>query len=307
QVQSMDAPTPDSLAKLINKNFSSPLERVRAIFSWISTHIEYNTNIYRPWASSYSYSPDPLDTAAVWPSGDEMLARKVMRKRSAVCEGYARLFKVLCDYSGIDVQIVQGYARGVGSNKFRTNHTWNAVRIDSTWHLLDVTWASGYLNFGNDYVQKQNDHYFLTPPDQFINDHYPEELRWTLLSDLPIVSEFKRTPFHSKNFFRYGFSTYLPGTGVIEAAIGDTIQFSLQLKDIERAKTTGNDPFMDTATFAQWPLSTFLKPQKEKRNTVMYFYVVQASSGWLHLLYNHDVVMHYRIQVSVKPTSLVSK
>ena len=114
-------------------------------------------------------------------------------------------------------------------------------------------------------------------------------------------------PFHSKNFFRYGFSSYFPGTGVIEAAAGDTIQFSLQLKDIKRAKTTGNDPFMDTATFSLWPSSVFIKPQSEKRNTVVYSYIVQPSSGWLHLLYNDDVVMHYRIQVSAKSTSLAGK
>ncbi|HEX8314389.1 MAG TPA: transglutaminase domain-containing protein [Flavisolibacter sp.] len=307
KVQSMEAPTPDSLAGLIKTNFTTPLEKVRAIYSWIATHIEYNTNIYKPWLASYHYSPDPLDTAAVWPSGDEMVARKVMRKRSAVCDGYARLFKVLCDYAGVEAQIVQGYARSAGTNKFRTNHTWNAVRIDSAWHLIDVTWASGYLNFGNDYVQKQNDYYFFTPPEQFINDHYPEELKWTLLPNPPMVAEFKRMPFQSKNFNRYGFDSFFPNTGIIEAAVGDTIRLKLQLKDVERAKTTGNDPFTDTTTFTFWPASSFLKPEAEKKNLIFYTFIVPPTSGWLHLLYNDDVVMHYRIQVSAKSTSLVSK
>ena len=79
KAQLLDAPTPDSLAKLINLQFATPLERVRAIYSWIASHIDYNTTIYRPWAAKYEYSPDPLDTADVWPSGDEMAARKVMR------------------------------------------------------------------------------------------------------------------------------------------------------------------------------------------------------------------------------------
>lgn len=307
KARSLDAPTPDSLARLINLHFTTPVERVRAIYTWIASHIEYNTSIYRPWAARYSYSPDPLDTAAVWPSGDEMAARKVMRKRMAVCDGYARLFKVLCDYAGVESHVVQGYARGLGSNRFRTNHTWNVVKIDSVWKLVDVTWASGYLNYGNDYVQTQNDYYFFTPPDQFIRDHYPEELRWALLPNPPLFSEFKKTPFHSKNFFRYEIEAYSPGNGVIEAAVGDTIQLSLQLKNSERAKKTGNDPFMDTATFALWPVSSFIKPQAEKKNTVLYTYIVQPTSEWLHLLYNDDVVMHYRIQLSPKPASLVIK
>jgi hypothetical protein len=94
---------------------------------------------------------------------------------------------------------------------------------------------------------------------------------------------------------------------VIEAAVGDTIRLSLQLKNMERAKKTGNDPFFDTATFALWPQSAFIKPQAEQKNTVLYTYIVQPSSGWLHLLYNDDVVMHYRIQLSPKPALLVSK
>src|SRR5215203_5022219 len=229
KMQSAEAPTPDSLARLINKNFTTDLEKVRAIYSWITSHIEYNTAIYKPWNAAYTYSPDPLDTAAVWPSGDEMVARKVMRKRLAVCDGYARLFKVLCEYTGIEVAIVHGYARGIGNPKFRTNHSWNAVKIDSAWRLLDVTWSAGHLNYYDDFVQRQNDYYFLTPPEQFINDHYPEELRWSLLPNPPMPAEFRKAPFHSKHFYKYGVAAYSPNTGLIEAAIGDTLHFSLQL------------------------------------------------------------------------------
>ena len=295
KMESVDAPTPDSLSRLINKNFTSDLEKVRAIYSWITTHVEYNTAVYKPWTASYKYSPDPLDTAAVWPSGDEMVARKVMRKRSAVCDGYARLFKVLCEYAGVEAATVQGYARGIGSSKFRTNHSWNAVKIDSAWHLVDVTWAAGHLNSNDDFVQRQNDYYFLTPPEHFIRDHYPEELSWTLLSNPPMPSEFKKAPFRSKHFYKYGVDTYYPNSGVIEAAIGDTLRFSIQLKDVQKARKTGNDPFMDTATYKLWPLSAFIKPAKEERSEVVYYYIVSSGADWLHLLYNDDIVMRYKL------------
>ena len=297
KMASTAAPTPDSLAHIINSNFTIQLEKVRAIYSWITSHIEYNTAVYKPWAASYKYSPDPLDTATVWPSGDEMVARKVMRKRSAVCDGYARLFKVLCDYTGLEAVIVHGYARGISSPKFRTNHSWNAVKIDSTWHLLDVTWAAGHLNAYDDFVQRQNDHYFLTPPEQFIRDHYPEELRWTLLTNPPMLAEFKKNPFRSKHFYKYGVDNYFPNSGIIEAAVGDTIQLSLQLKDLQKAKRTSNDPFIDTATYSLWPLSSFIKPGGEKNNELFYSFIVQPSLEWLNLLYNDDVVLRYRIKI----------
>ncbi|MDQ6610673.1 MAG: hypothetical protein M3Y85_12720 [Bacteroidota bacterium] len=305
EVQNIDAPTPDSLARLLISNYTTETEKVRAIYSWITGHIAYNTAVYKYRSVAFKYVPDPIDTASTWPSGDEMTARRVMRRKIAVCDGYSRLFKILCDHAGIEAAIIQGYGRvyEMGNKKFRTNHTWNAVKIDSVWKLLDVTWASGYIDYADDFIQKQNDFYFLTPPDQFIRDHYPEELRWTLLSHPPALSDFKKMPFHSKNFIKYGIASYFPSSGIIEALVGDTLNFSLQLNDIKRAKSTGADPFADTTSFTLWPLSSFVKPVTEKAAVVYYTYVVQPSVEWVHLLYNDDVVLQYRLKPKIELTS----
>ncbi len=297
KAESLDAPTPDSLARLINANFFTSSEKVRAIYAWITGHIAYNTAIFKPWVK-YVYSPDPLDTAAVWPSGDEMVARKVMRKRTALCDGYARLFKTLCDYCDIEAVVVLGYGRapGRGDGKFRTNHTWNAVKIDAAWYLLDATWASGYTTYNDDFVALRNDYYYLTPPDEFSNDHYPEDLRWTLLPSPQAMPEFRRMPFRSKNFYRYDISAYAPANGIVEAATGDTLRFFVQLKDAERARQTSSDPFVDTADYALWPKSGFAKPVAEKNNAVSYAYVVEPGVEWVHLLYKNDAVLHYRLR-----------
>ena len=298
KAESLDAPTPDSLARLINKNFTSSPEKVRAIYSWITNHIAYNTAIYKSWVN-LKPSPDPLDTSLVWPSADEMTARKVMRRRTAVCDGYARLFKVVCNYAGIESEVIQGYGRapGRGDGKFRTNHTWNAVKLDSAWHLLDLTWASGYLNGSDDFVAQQNDFYYLAPPEQFIRDHFPEDLQWALLPSPPALAEFNRMPFRSKNFYRYGIGSYLPDNGVIEAAVGDTLHFALQLKDAERTKQTGADPFTDTLAYAAWPQSAFVKPSTERAGAVSYQYIVQPGIEWIHLLFSDDVVLHYHLKM----------
>ncbi|RYZ31046.1 MAG: hypothetical protein EOO10_00520 [Chitinophagaceae bacterium] len=302
KMRNTEAPTPDSLARFIASNYTTQLEKVRAAYSWITSHIGYNTGMYKPGKVSVKYPFDPMDTAAIWPSGDEMVARKVMLRKEAVCDGYSKLFKVICTYAGVEAVVVQGYGRttGMGSQKFRTNHTWNAVRIDSAWYLLDVTWASGYINFRDEFVSSQNDEYFLTPPGQFIQEHYPEDLRWTLLSQPPTVSEFKKMPFRSKNFIKYDFMAFSPSGGVIEAAVGDTISFSLQVKSSERRKRISPDSFVDTASFSTWPLSAFIKPENEKGNDVYYSYIVQPGREWVNLIYNDDVVMRYRVNVVYK-------
>lgn len=51
----------------------------------------------------------------------------------AVCEGYARAFKLLCRYAGIKCILVTGDSRGVG-------HMWNMVELDSRWYHVDITW-----------------------------------------------------------------------------------------------------------------------------------------------------------------------
>lgn len=292
----LDAPTPDSLARLIDAGFSTPSQKVRAIYAWITSHIAYSTAVFKA-PMKYVYSPDPLDTAAVWPSGDEMVARKVMRRRTALCDGYARLFKVLCDYTGIEAAVILGYGRGGrGDGKFRTNHTWNAVKLDSTWALLDVTWASGYVTYADEFVAARNDYYYLTPPQDFIGDHCPEDLHWTLLASPPVMAEFRGMPFRSKNFYRYEVGAYSPGSGIVEAAAGDTLRFSLQLKDAARAKRTASDPFADPAGYALWPKSGFAKPADEKSGALSYTYVVEPGVNWVHLLYKDEAVLRYRLK-----------
>lgn len=296
RVQNIDAPTPDSLARLLTANYITGAEKVRAIYSWITSHIAYNTGIFKPRRTAYIPAFDPLDTASVWPSGDEMVARQVLKRRAGVCDGYAKLFKVLCNYAGIEAECVLGYGRTSTAKNFRTNHTWNAVKIDSNWHLLDVTWAAGYVDYADEFVFRQNDFYFLTPPEQFIHDHYPEDLRWTLLQHPPGQTEFRKAPFRNKNFLKYNVTSYSPATGLIEVVVGDTLQFSVRLKDASKTKSISADPFFDSTSLVFWPLSEFVQPVEEKASEVIYTYVVQPGREWIHLVYNDDIIMRYQMK-----------
>ena len=192
KVQFVEAPTLDSLSRALTQPYTTDLEKVRSIFRWITEHISYKVRvpIYIRRHAPVNHS-DPDDTAAVLKPLNERVALNVFKRREAVCDGYARLFKTLCDGAGIPSEIINGYARTsfnqVGKN-FLSNHSWNAVYIDSSWHLVDATWASGYMSFrGDEFIRKYDDYYFLTRPEDFIRDHYPDELRWTLMDNPPTV------------------------------------------------------------------------------------------------------------------------
>ena len=296
QIYSAKTSTLDSLSTLLFTPQATERERVRAIYSWICHNIRYNVDVYRPLARRVRFIPEPIDTVSEWKSADEMYALKVLKRGVAVCEGYARLFKVLCQYAGVEAVVLNGYVRtntDRSPDRFRTNHTWNAIRIDSTWHLVDATWGAGFVTYADEFVQEQNDFYFLTPPEQLIRDHYPEDLRWTLLAEPPTLAEFRKMPFKSKSFVKYGIQSYAPSGGWLEAEPGDTLSFAISLYDIERSKRTSADPFADTSRFSLSPASVFVKPELEKGNQVYYSFVVDAGTRWVHLLFNGDVILRY--------------
>ncbi len=299
QVRSINAASPDSLAYQLTAGYTTDLEKVRAIYSWICQNIAYNSNLYKPLYRRPPFIQAPMDTVSEWKPADEMVAQKVMTRRLAVCDGYSRLFKVLCTYAGLQAEVVNGYVRTNlerSADRFRTNHTWNVVRIDSAWHLLDLTWAAGYLTYNDEFVKQQNDFYFLPNPQDFVRDHFPEDLRWTLLAEPPTLAEFRRMPFKVKSYIKYGIEGYSPRNGLVEAAVGDTLYFSLRLKDVKRAKKTFPDPFADTTQFAFSPRSVFIKPEKETDGEVFYSLVVDANTQWVNLLFNDDVVLRYSVQ-----------
>ena len=302
RVQSLDAPTPDSLARLLTAPYTKDIHKARAIFSWIAQHISYNTGIYnsqrRFAAAGYVAVPD--DTSFQWKSAEEMTAIKVLKKRTAICDGYSKLFKTLCDYAGLSAQIITGYARGYmeGENKLRSNHTWNAVRVDSVWRLVDVTWASGHIDYASQFVQRLDDRYFLTPPDQFIRDHYPEDLRWSLLDDPPPISEFKRMPFKCKSFVKYSISSYSPAKGTLETLVGDTIRIELSVKNEQRDRSISPDPFFDSAVLDHSPFSVFVSAADTLKNKLVYTYVVRSPFvEWPNIMYNDDVILRYRLEI----------
>lgn len=303
-VQNVPFATPDSLAQQLTAPFTTDLQKVRAIFKWITDNIAYNVAVYQRPVRSRAFkttATEVYDSIVESKGLDERVAYSVLRNKVALCNGYARLFKTLCDYAGIQSEIVTGYARtNMGSRKFKSNHTWNAVYIDSAWHLLDATWASGFITYGHDeFVQQFNEQYFLASPEQMIRSHYPEDPRWTLLTEPPTQAEYKQAPFKPTAFIKYTIKAYQPNSGIVEAAVGDTLVFVLQSSDVAKDRTIAAENNYDSLTMSAGSPWAFLQPAENKiSTTTTYTYVVNSTTvGWLNLLYNNDVVLRYRLNV----------
>ena len=300
RAQFVEAPTLDSLAKELTLPYTTDREKVRSIFRWITEHIDYKVRgpLYLRRATPILTS-EPDDTASSLKPLSERVALNVFKRREAVCDGYARLFKILCDIAGIRAEIINGYARTnmarVGQH-FLSNHAWNAVYVDSAWHLLDATWASGYISYKDEYVRKYDDYYFFTPPQDFIRDHYPDELRWTLLDHPPTVREFQNTPYKSQHFVKNRIKTFKPSKGIIEAAVGDEVEIVLDMADID-TNTEEPDPLDTDTLLAATGKLVNLQPTVVGRKLYYRFPVATDTVEWLNIIYRNELVMRYRLDI----------
>lgn len=285
----------EELAISLTKNKETELAKVSSIFYWITQNIEYRLRSFASRANARKYVEPPDDTFALKPL-DERVAENVLRNGVAVCDGFARLFKTLCVYAGIESEVVHGYAR-TGSGRFTSNHTWNAVKIDGEWKLLDVTWASGFISFnGMEFIRRFDDRYFLSDPRTFAQDHYPEDLKWTLLDETLSMAEFRNSPYKHKSFIKYNITQLNPQRGVIDARIGDTVR--IQLFSSDPAKDSSVSPYLlfDTMSCIS-EKSRLLRPSIIS-NDIAYSYVVEnAAVEWLYLMYNDDLILRYKIRV----------
>lgn len=66
-------------------------------------------------------------------TSDHSAAGVFLKGGKAVCEGYAKAFKILCSKFDIECVLIPGYASGA--------HMWNYVRMeDGSWYMVDPTW-----------------------------------------------------------------------------------------------------------------------------------------------------------------------
>lgn len=285
----------DTLAKQLASLGKTDREKVRAIFRWITEHIDYNVMPFgRSKKITSQFYKEPDDSTVALPPLNERIATKVLNTGVAFCEGYSRLFKTLCDHVGIKAEIIYGYARTNTNRRFAVNHTWNSVYIDSAWHLLDVTWASGFVTYGNEYIRRYNDFYFLTSPDEFIRDHYPEDPQWALLKDPPVYREYSQSPFRYSGYLKAGVSSYFPAKGVIDVAVGDTILIELKARKELRNFFVSESPVLDTT---QIKITEFSPVNTSGEKLVFKYNITTTTGEWLYVFCNEELALRYKLNV----------
>lgn len=185
----------DSVVSYVNRSFASNEDRVRAYYTWIALNVSYDTKRLQDLeVLKHMQMRDASDIS--------QNADTVFRKRKAVCEGYSKLMVKFCGASGIPASMVTGYTK-MPDGEIVTDilHAWNAVKVDSAWQLLDVTWSNGYMDQNHEYKKRFSDKYFLSSPSEFLQDHLPLDPMWQLQAE-PVSKNgfFKQTGDHGTGY-----------------------------------------------------------------------------------------------------------
>jgi hypothetical protein len=170
--------TAEEIAGYLTRNLTTPAEKSRAIYFWISNNIRYDMSLV--------YSNKSV-------SSTQELVDEALKTRKGVCANYAELFKACCASVGVKSYVITGYTMQYGELA-KISHAWNAVLINGKYYMIDATWASGREENGK-YVHEFYDQYFLIPPAEFIKTHMPYDPIWQFLDNPLTNKEFEKSDF----------------------------------------------------------------------------------------------------------------
>ncbi|MFN7119710.1 MAG: transglutaminase domain-containing protein, partial [Saprospiraceae bacterium] len=168
------------LAQYLTATAKDDYEKARAIYGWIAHSISYSDSTGRNgWLGT---SENKL----------QQQAENVLKNRSAVCEGFANLYKALCEAAGLPAEMVTGVVKQEDGTVSDVGHAWNAVQLEGEWYLTDPTWGSGYVQYETGrFVPMYQEAYFLIPASKMIQSHLPDDPIWQLLPNPLTEQEFR--------------------------------------------------------------------------------------------------------------------
>lgn len=200
----------ESTVDRIIKPFNEDLDKTRALYYWLASNIAYDYEGYKSgfWKDYQSH---------------EEIINDTFKFRKGICSGYSHLFKYMLKLSDIQSKVISGYARTDLQTIFlnETNHAWNKVKINNSWHLIDVTWARDTTN------NRVNDFYFMTDPELFILNHYPEDYNSALLDKEYTLQEYMDFPIYTNSYHELKLTQKISTDGQFNAN-NDTVTINLK-------------------------------------------------------------------------------
>lgn len=225
-----------NLTKALTSPYTDQLLQTRAIFIWITDNIGYDYEfVNKDKEIKFPECKPGEDCKVVREEWEKAYIKKILKSKEAICDGYVRVFKKMCDIAGIKCEIIGGYTKTKPYQIGMTgsvHHAWNAVYIDSAYHLLDATWAAGGCGEDEEtgkllpFHKRFNNYYWFTPFNDFTRNHYPKDAKWVLEANYT-KEKFANNPWYVNDILPK-LKLTSPASGVLHVKKGDTIHFRFE-------------------------------------------------------------------------------
>ncbi len=312
------------LTKELTKPYSEQVLKARAIFVWITQHIGYDYKFYNKGKEIKTPKcRNGVNCDKLMLDWESNYLKKIIKKGKGVCDGYAKLFNKMCGIAGIKSEIVSGYTRTkpyqVG-NTGAVNHSWNVVWLDSTYYLLDATWAAGVCDEDEEtgklsgFHKQFDNYYWLTPFNDFTRNHYPQNKKWVFEPNYT-KEKFAANPYYAPDIISK-IKLITPSSGIIDAKKGDTIHFKFDFSDNFQYLQINSNIFRNPEVWKPEPISkgktiwredtVALKKQKYisfRRNYPRYefdYIITDNSLYYLDILFDYRRVMRFKVNIDRK-------
>lgn len=169
------------LTDYLTSEAHNDFEKVRSIYTWIVSNISYDHKVIADNSRRINNN-----------IGD------ILRRRKAICMGYADLFEAMANLAELEAATVDGYSKGTATSiadLSEPDHSWNAVKLQGNWYLLDATWGSSLAQNDLDYTTINED-YYLSDPAIFLETHLPIVPFWQL-NNCPINPDTYQSGVHA--------------------------------------------------------------------------------------------------------------
>jgi len=261
----------DKLTAQLIERYSTDAEKYRSIFAWITHNIAYDVVALK--------NPALKVTDAVG----------VIKKKKTVCQGYCNLFLNMCTAANIECVIIMGWSHeklNIGKPLVaKPTHAWNAIKINNEWYVCDVTWAAGSTSEENSlFTFKFKDFYFCTPPELFSCNHFPEETKWLLGTQLS-SKDFIDKPHFYPEAININLKDLTPINGIQVYKQNKKITFTCSVDvDVKSISICpSNAKFSTAVKFSQ------------ENNTITFEYDLATFSPYINIFLNNKSILAYKI------------
>jgi hypothetical protein len=131
-------PTVVRQAAMLVKDGMSDLEKVRAVYDWVTTNIAFDHEAYLAGLNRF------------------VPASQALREKKGMCREYSFLVAAMARALDVQARVVYGQATGRGGQLL---HAWNEALIEGKWISLDATFGAGFFD-GTKFVPQASRSFF---------------------------------------------------------------------------------------------------------------------------------------------------